>query len=241
MENLGKFPLFASFAAGLLTFISPCVLPLIPAFISFITGASLNDLKESPTKSAARQAFLKTAIFVSGFSVVFIVLGMSASWLGGLLGSHKNILQYAGGVAVIIFGLHLFGVFRIKFLDRQVSANGKISSAAGWFGAFLVGAAFALGWTPCVGPILSSILLLASTQGSVMTGFWLLVFYSLGIAVPFLFASLFINWFLKAFSAVKKYYSLIEKISGVFLIAVGILIITGGFGKITEFAMRILS
>ncbi|MCL2335211.1 MAG: cytochrome c biogenesis protein CcdA [Endomicrobia bacterium] len=237
MEQLGNFPFFASFFAGILTFISPCVLPLIPAFLSFITGASLNDLKES--KASVRQTFLKTLVFVSGFSAVFIILGMSASWLGGLVGSHKDVLSYIGGAAVIIFGLHLIGVFRIGFLDRQASANGKLSSAAGWFGTFLVGAAFALGWTPCVGPILSSILLLASTQGSVMTGFWLLVFYSAGIAVPFLLASLFINWFLKAFNSIKKYYGLIEKISGIFLIAVGILIITGGMEKMTIFAMKI--
>ena len=238
MENLGKFPFLASFFAGVLTFISPCILPLIPAFLSLITGSSLNDLKES--KTSARRTFLKTAVFVSGFSTVFIILGMSASWLGGLLGSHKDVLGYIGGAVVIIFGLHLLGVFRIGFLERQASANGKVSSAAGWFGIFLVGAAFALGWTPCVGPILSSILLLASTQGSVAAGFWLLVCYSLGLAVPFLLASVFINRFLKAFNSIKKHYGLIEKIAGVLLIAVGILILTGGFGKITELAMKFL-
>lgn len=239
MENLGNFPIFASFTAGLLSFISPCILPLIPAFISFITGISLENLqkKEQPLKIV----FLKTLVFVAGFSLVFIVLGLSASWLGGVLGEYKSVLRYAGGAVVIIFGLHICGIYKIKFLYRQVSSSGLVSSGAGWAGSFFVGAAFAMGWTPCVGPILASILLVASTQGSVLSGFWLLVFFSLGLGIPFILTSLFISRFLKFSGFLKKYYKLIEIFSGILLILVGILLITDGFSKVTVFLLRLLS
>ena len=237
MEDLGKFPLLASFAAGLLTFISPCVLPLIPAFISFITGSSIEDLREH--KTSLRKTFFKAVIFVLGFSLVFVVLGLSASWLGGVFIEFRDWLRYIGGAVIIIFGLHMAGIFRIKFLYRQASASGKIQSGAAWAGAFFVGAAFAVGWTPCVGPILSSILILASTQGSAADGFWLLLVYSLGLGIPFILTSLFINWFLRFFNRIKKYYGVIEIVSGILLILIGALIITDGFSKITEMVMKL--
>jgi cytochrome c-type biogenesis protein len=239
MEELGRFPLLASFAAGVLTFISPCVLPLIPAFVSFITGASIEDLQGS--KTPLRQAFLRTAVFVFGFSAVFVILGLSASWFGNFLSGHRDWLRYIGGAVVIIFGLHMTGLLRIKFLYRQASASGKIKSGASWAGTFFVGAAFAIVWTPCVGPILSSILILASTQDSASSGFWLLLVYSAGLGIPFLLTSLFINWFLRFFNFIKKYYRYIEIVSGLLLVAVGILIITNGFTKITEFILKAFS
>ncbi|MCL1972283.1 MAG: cytochrome c biogenesis protein CcdA [Endomicrobia bacterium] len=236
MEDLGKIPLLASFAAGLLTFASPCVLPLIPAFISFITGSSIEDLREH--KTSLRKTFSKAVIFVLGFSFVFVLLGLSASWLGGVLIEFRDWLRYIGGAVIIIFGLHMAGIFRIKFLYRQASASGKIQSPTAWAGAFFVGAAFAIGWTPCVGPILSSILILASTQGSAADGFWLLLVYSLGLGIPFILTSLFINWFLRFFNSIKKYYGIIEIVSGILLILVGALVITDGFSKITEIILK---
>lgn len=237
MEDLGKFPVLVSLAAGALTFISPCVLPLIPAFISFITGASIEDLRDN--KTSMKRTFFKTLVFVLGFSSVFIILGLSAGWIGNFLGGQKDWLRYIGGAAVIIFGLHMMGLFRIKFLYRQASASGKIKSGATWIGTFFVGAAFALGWTPCVGPILSSILILASTQESASSGFWLLAVYSVGLGLPFIITSLFINWFLRFFNFIKKYYGIIEIISGILLTGVGVLIITDGFNKITQFVLRL--
>lgn len=236
MENIS---LLASFAAGILTFISPCVLPLIPAFISFITGESIKDLQES--SKAFKRTFFKTLVFVCGFSTVFILLGMSASRLGGLLGDQKDILRYIGGIIVIVFGLHMTGIFRIKILYKQISASDKVSSAATWLGTFFIGAAFALGWTPCVGPILASVLLIASTEGSVLKGFWLLVFYSMGLGIPFILTALFINRFLNFFNKIKKYYRTIEIIAGIFLIIVGILLFTDGFTKITVFLLKTFS
>jgi cytochrome c-type biogenesis protein len=235
MEELGKFPLLASFAAGIMTFVSPCILPLIPAYISFITGASIEDLKEK--KSSLRQSFLKSAVFVLGFGTVFIILGLSAGWLGNFFSGHRDWLRYIGGTLVMIFGFHIAGIFRINLLYRQVSVSEKAKSKAGWAGVFFIGAAFALGWTPCVGPVLASILILASAQEGASGGFWLLLAYSAGLGVPFILTSLLINRFFKFFDFIKKYYKIIEIISGILLICVGILIIADGFTKITQFIL----
>jgi Cytochrome c biogenesis protein len=236
MDYSANLSVIAAFSAGVLTFVSPCVLPLIPAYISFITGSSVDDLKNS--KTSFLQPLLKSLVFVAGFSVIFIILGLSASWLGNVLLEYRDLLRYAGGTAVIIFGAHMTGIFRIGFLYRQLSANGKIKSGATWFGTFFVGCAFALGWTPCVGPILASILLLASTQDGVINGFFLLLFYSLGLGIPFILTALFINRFFKVFASAKKYYKAIEITAGALLMAIGVLIITNGFTKITEFLMK---
>ena len=219
-----------SFLAGLATFISPCILPIIPAFISFAAGGS---------DQSSKKIFFKTLMFTLGFSVVFVILGISSGWLGGLIGANKTVLRYIGGALVIIFGFHIAGFFKIDFLYKRFSAFDKVSSAAGSAGAFLVGAAFALGWTPCVGPVLASVLILASTGGNASFGFWLLLCYSLGIAVPFLLTSLFINKFLKFFDVIKKYYRIVEIISGIVLIAAGVLIIFNGFTVITSYILQI--
>ncbi|MDR1696233.1 MAG: cytochrome c biogenesis protein CcdA [Endomicrobium sp.] len=226
--NETNITFLTSFFAGIATFISPCILPIIPAFISFIAGDSAKSLKKT---------FFKTLMFTLGFSTVFVILGMSSGWLGGLLGANKNVLRYIGGIIVIVFGLHIAGFIKINFLYRQFSAFDKISSAAGMTGMFLVGAAFSLGWTPCIGPVLAAVLIAASVQGSAASGFWLLSAYSLGLAVPFLLTSLFINKFLKLFAAVKKHYRIIEIISGSILIAAGILIVFNGFSAITSFML----
>jgi cytochrome c-type biogenesis protein len=233
-----KISFFAAFAAGLLAFISPCILPLIPAFISLITGLSLNEIN-----SSKKTVFLKTLIFILGFSSVFIMLGMSAGVLGGFFEQNRNALRIAGGVIVIIFGLHIAGVFKIGFLNRQFSLNGAIERffGKGGFASFFTGCAFALGWTPCVGPVLASILMLASGEGSVFMGFWLLAFFSLGLAVPFILTAVFIDRFVSVFGIIKKYYRQIEIISGILLISVGILLINDGFFKITTMILQFAS
>ncbi|MDR3113255.1 MAG: cytochrome c biogenesis protein CcdA [Endomicrobium sp.] len=225
-----KISFFAAFAAGFLAFISPCILPLIPAFISLITGLSLNEIN-----SSKKTVFLKTLIFILGFSSVFIMLGMSAGALGGFFEQNRNALRIAGGIIVIIFGLHIAGVFKIGFLNRQFSLNGTIERFFGksGFAAFFTGCAFALGWTPCIGPVLASILMLASGEGNVFIGFWLLTFFSLGLTVPFILTAVFIDRFVSFFGIIKKYYRQIEIISGILLICVGILLINDGFFKIT--------
>ena len=237
MTALGKFPYFASFIAGLLTFASPCVLPLIPVYISFITGVSVTDLEEK-ARSALLKTFLSALSFVLGFSFIFVTLGASASYFGSLVGAHMALIKWIGGIAVIIFGLHLTGIFRIKIIYREKRMNTE-RLAGGYLGSFLVGLAFAAGWTPCIGPILSSILIVASTQNTVYKGILLLSMYSLGLGIPFLLTALFVEWALRIFTKIKKYFRYIEVASGAILVAVGLLMITDNLNLITRFFGRL--
>jgi cytochrome c-type biogenesis protein len=236
MTNISNFPLIASFTAGLFTFASPCVLPLIPVYISFITGVSVNELKNENASSLAR-TFFSALFFVFGFTLVFVMLGASASYLGGLFGSHKALIRWIGGGAVIIFGLHLAGALRIKFLYFE-KRLGSQKFSGGYLGAFLVGIAFGAGWTPCIGPILSSILILASTQDTVYKGILLLIAYSAGLGLPLLLTALFVNIALGLFSKIKKFYGFIEVASGVILVLMGILIISNNFKWLSQLSGR---
>lgn len=224
------FPIIASFLAGIATFISPCVFPMIPAYISFITGASLADLKGG--KVPLRHSLVNAVLFILGFGVVFTLLGLSASYLGNILMRHRDLIRQIGGVIVIVFGLHLTGLLKIKmlYMERRIQLQ---ETPAGFAGSFLIGVAFAVGWTPCVGPILSSILILASAQETVMQGTLLLIVYSLGLGVPFLLTSLFINWALRFFVKVKQYYHAIEIVSGVILISIGLLLLTNSLQRVS--------
>jgi cytochrome c-type biogenesis protein len=236
MEILGKFPVIASFLAGILTFISPCILPLIPAYISFITGESVEELQHSG--GSYRRVLGKALLFVLGFSLVFVLLGASASFVGGFLGEQREIIRWAGGILVILFGLHTAGIVTIPLLYHQKQMQAK-PSKLGFIEPLVIGLAFAIGWTPCVGPILSSLLILASTQETVYQGMMLLTVYSLGLGVPFILTALFITWALKVFSALKRYYRAIEIVSGSILVLVGILLLTDSFKVITTFFLKI--
>ena len=213
--------LATAFLAGLVSFLSPCVLPLIPGYISFISGLSLQELK-APA-GAARRAFLSSLWFVLGFSVVFIALGASATALGALLLPRLGALRIVAGIVIVIFGLHLTGLFRIPFLQygKKVEVRQRPRTAAG---VFLVGAAFAFGWTPCIGPILAGILALASTQEAIGQGILLLAAYSLGLGLPFLAASLGVQLFLRFFGRFKGALRAVEISSGLLLLVVGALI-----------------
>lgn len=236
MGHISQFPVIASFLAGILTFVSPCVLPLIPAYISFITGASLDELRAEG--KSFRHTFWNAFFFVLGFSLVFTLLGASASLLGNLISEYRDWIRYIGGGLVIIFGLHIAGVIRIPLLyhEKRVQMG---SIHAGHFGPFLIGMAFAVGWTPCVGPILSSILILASAQETVYRGMLLLLAYSLGMGVPFLLTALFINGALRAFARIRRFYRAIEIASGAILVAVGLLLISGKFEMVSGYANRL--
>jgi cytochrome c-type biogenesis protein len=233
--NFDQWPIVASFLAGVITFVSPCILPLIPAYLSFITGSSLDKLKSgvNPIKST----FLSALFFVLGFSLIFTLLGASATHLGVLLDENRELLRWIGGTIVIIFGLHLAGVARIKFLYREKKLPMKKMSL-GYLGSFLIGLAFAVGWTPCLGPILSSILILASTQETVFQGMMLLAIYSLGMGIPLLITALFINGALRLLPRIKRFYKGIEITSGVILIVLGILLLTDNLGIITVYLTR---
>jgi len=237
MLQFEQFPFFASFVAGIVTFVSPCILPLIPAFISFIAGTSFEDAQNSA--SSSRAVAMNTVFFVAGFSIVFILMGASASYLGTLVAEYRDIIRLAGGIVVIIFGLHISGIISIPLLYRE-KRIGMRRISAGYFGSFMLGVAFSIGWTPCVGPILASILILASAQETVYRGMLLLAVYSAGLAIPFLLTALFIERALRMFAQIKKYFKAIEISAGAILILLGILLITNRLEIITGRLMGIL-
>jgi len=222
--------LVMAFFAGLLTFLSPCILPLIPAYISFITGVSIDDLVSASgqKREITSRIFLEMVLFISGFSLVFVLLGASATYFGKFLLLHLEILRIIGGILVIVFGLYIAGIFKIGFLgyERRIHLKTKPTNI---LGSFIVGIVFALGWTPCAGPILGTILTYAATQETVGRGIFLLCSYSLGLAIPFLVSGLATNLFLRGFKKVKKYSRLISTVTGGLLVLFGILILTGRF------------
>ena len=227
--------LLAAFVAGILSFVSPCVLPLIPGYVSFVSGVSLDEMRAGEaTAGSRRQVLITSLFFVLGFSLVFIALGASASAIGKFLFAQLPILAKIAGVLLVVFGLHMMGVFRIALLEneKRVHTNRK---PAGPIGAMLVGVAFAFGWTPCIGPILGGILAIASSKQTIWEGVRLLTAYSLGLGIPFLLTSIAINQFFAAAKRIRKHYHAVEMVSGGLLVAIGVLIFTGRFTVIVQF------
>ncbi len=211
--------IFIAFGAGLISFLSPCVLPLIPGYISYISGSTLENLLKSKNVN-----LLPIILFTLGFSVVFIIFGASATFLGKILLKNSFPLRIIAGLVIIIFSLHILGVFNLNFLNYEKRLDAEKNSNI--FSSFLVGMAFAFGWTPCIGPILGSILILASTTESIYEGIMLLTFYSLGLAIPFILAGYAIQKFLLISKNIKQKMNIITKTGGVLLFLTGILIIT---------------
>lgn len=224
--------LVAAFGAGFLSFISPCVLPLIPGYISYVSGMSLEDMRTADT-GARRRLMIATLLFILGFSIVFMAMGASASAIGALLLQHVRIVQKIAGVIIIILGLHLIGLFRIRFLDRDTRVQTSRKPATP-IGAVVVGMAFGFGWTPCIGPILSGILTIAGSKSTIGEGVLLLAVYSAGLGVPFFLTSLAIDRFFAASAKVRRYYRAIEFVSGALLILLGVLMVTGRFTLIIK-------
>ncbi len=222
MNELG---IMIAVTAGLLSFLSPCVLPLVPSYLSFVTGMTLDEMQEAPDR---RLVLLHSGLFVAGFSAVFIVLGASASFLGVFLAVNKEWIARVGGVIIVVLGLHLAGIIRIAPLmrERRVQLADKPS---GHVGTFAVGAAFGAGWTPCIGPVLGTILTLAGASDTVWQGMGLLLAYSLGLAVPFLLAALALDQFLNTFQRFRRFIPVLEKASGALLVALGLLLVSGQF------------
>lgn len=227
--------LLISFAAGLASFISPCVLPLVPSYLSFVTGMSLEDLQEGVDR---RNTLIHSVLFVAGFSAIFILLGASASFLGQFLQQYKVWIPRIGGSIIVVLGLHLMGVLRLTPLlrERRVHLQDK---PAGHVGTIAVGMAFGAGWTPCLGPVLGGILTFAGTSEQLGSGVGLLSAYSAGLAVPFLASAVAMERFLETFQRVRRFLPAIQAASGAVLVLLGVLLLTGSFTVLTAFLYQL--
>ena len=223
-----------AFIAGLLTYLSPCLLPLIPSFIAYIAGVSFSDLKDSAKKGEVRKkAAIHSLLFIIGFSIIFILLGLTATFIGKALYQYQAAIRIAGGIFIIFFGLYLTGILKLDFLLKERKFNISMKGAS-YLGSFLMGVTFAAAWTPCAGPILGSILVLAGTKAKLVEGAKLLTVYSLGIAIPFFVTGLAVNTFFEYFNRFKKIVGIINIVGGIFLIIVGVLIATNYLAIISE-------
>jgi len=230
--------IYMAFGAGLISFLSPCVLPLVPGYISFISGISFAEIKEKGgntpfLRKEKRIILYSSVLFIAGFSIVFILLGATATWIGTLLLSKISILTKLAGLVVIFFGIYMMGLIRPRFLFKEARFQIK-NKRFGYVGAVLVGAAFGFGWTPCIGPILGGILTYASTLEKVNQGIFLLSIYSLGLGVPFLLTAIGINQFWRFFKRVKKYLRLLEVTSGAIMVILGLMIFADKLTLIQE-------
>jgi cytochrome c-type biogenesis protein len=223
--------------AGLLSFLSPCVLPLVPAYLSYITGVSVDALK-SEQSGVRRQAMIQSLWFIFGFSLVFVALGASATLIGQWLLIHLQLLGKVAGIIIFIFGLHYTGIIRIPFL--MMDAHLKTDKVRGGhaLGSIMLGAAFAFGWTPCVGPILGAILAMAGAQDKVMHGILLLAVYSIGLGIPFLLAAAATERFLQWMHRFRSHLHMVEKVSGVLLMVVGVLFFMGSFSDLAGWLIK---
>jgi len=217
-----------AFTAGLLTFLSPCFLPLVPAYLVYITGLSFEEIKK-----VRLMGVIHSLLFIFGFTIVFTFLGISASLLGQLFYDARDVIRILGGILIVLLGLYLTGILRFPFLDleRRLTISSK---PAGMLGSIFIGMVFALGWLPCVGPILAGILVLAGQSETLGRGALLLISFSLGLGLPLFLASLALNYFLSFFRRIEKYLGIVHKASGIFLVIVGILLITDYLQGITN-------
>lgn len=227
-----------AFSAGLFSFLSPCVLPLFPSYVSFITGMSVNDLGAPLSPAVRRRVFLHALVFVAGFSAVFVALGASFSAAGQFLLDYRDPIRRVGGALIVLFGLYIAGVLRLGLLGRTVQWRLR-EKPAGYLGTLAVGVTFAIGWTPCVGPILGAILSLAATAQTVEWGVGLLAAYSAGLGVPFLLSAVALGGFLGFFRRYRPLIPLVERAAGVLLVVVGVLVYTNYYVVLNAWAISL--
>jgi cytochrome c-type biogenesis protein len=218
--------MLVALTAGILSFVSPCVLPIVPPYLAYMGGISMNEMKETGT--GRRKAVTAALFFVLGLSTVFLLLGFTASLFGQFFLQNQVLLSQISGAVVIIFGLHFLGVFRIRILDQEARMDAGDQGGSA-FGAYVLGLAFAFGWTPCIGPQLGAILSIAATESSVQRGTALLGIYAIGLGLPFILAAMFIERAMGVMTRLKRHMKAIERVMGVLLIAVGTALLTGGF------------
>jgi cytochrome c-type biogenesis protein len=239
IDSISQVSLFAAFSAGLLSFVSPCVLPLVPSYLSYITGLSVENLAKVEERERFKSAIiLNSLLFISGFSVVFIAFGASASLMGQLLYDYQDVIRKVGGVLIIIFGLYLLGILKLNFFMAERRLMHFEKRPVGYLGSFLIGTAFAAGWTPCVGPVLGAILAYASTTESMSSGVMLLSAYSLGLGLPFFLTAFGMDTFLSYFKSLRSYLGGVSFISGGLLVLVGVMIYADSLTLITSFLDR---
>jgi cytochrome c-type biogenesis protein len=230
---------FVAFTAGLFSFLSPCVLPLIPSYLSFVSGVSLEEMRNAHMeREVRRRVVLNSLAFIFGFSLVFVSLGASASYLGSLFLGYRGLIRIVGGVFVILVGVYLMGLFKIATLERyfQFNLEGK---PAGYLGSVLVGITFAVAWTPCVGPILGAILALAGTSGEIETGIFLLMTYAAGLALPFFLSAVAVNSFFQFSQFFRRYLRVVHVGAGALLVVVGMLLLTGYTTILNSYAISL--
>lgn len=215
---------WAAFIAGLFSFFSPCVLPLIPAYFTFISGFSLEELTAGKGNNVRQKVMLSTLCYVMGFSLIFILMGAFASYLGNRLFQYVEYIRIGGGIMIIMLGIHLTGLFRLRALDFEKRVHLE-KKPLHFFGTFLVGMAFAAGWSPCIGPLLGSILIIASSKETILQGIGLLALYSAGLAIPFLILSVFINLLLQFIKKAVKALKYLNPAAGILLIAIGLMLV----------------
>ena len=230
--------IFYAFVAGLLSFLSPCVLPLVPGYVSLLSGTASQSARQEPEAGVSGALVRNSLLFIAGFSLVFISLGAAASSVGQLLRAHQLLLSQISGIVVILFGLHLRGILKIPALyaDKRVRTQAWAGSAAG---AFLIGFAFAFGWTPCIGPILGTILLLAAHNRTLADGVWLLLVYTSGLAIPFLLTTLALDRFTRFYKGFRRHLHTVEVVSGVLMLAIGTLLLTHHLSVVSQYLARV--
>ena len=230
--------ILVAFTAGIFSFLSPCVLPLIPSYLSFVSGVSLEEMRAAEFQSRLRwRVAFHSLAFIVGFSLVFVSLGVSASFLGSLFLSYRSFIRVLGGVFILLVGVYLMGLFRVPVLDRYVQFHLR-DKPTGYFGSVLVGITFAVAWTPCVGPILGAILTLAGTTAEPEGGTLLLASYAAGLAFPFFLSALAVNSFLQFSQMLRRYNQAVHAVGGILLVIVGILLITDYMTVLNTYAIR---
>ncbi|WP_370320899.1 cytochrome c biogenesis CcdA family protein [Oricola sp.] len=227
----------AAFLAGLLSFVSPCVLPIVPPYLAYLAGVSFSDLQSAEVeRERARRIILSAVAFVAGFTTVFVALGATASVIGQTIAQYFGVLSVIAGVIIIIMGLHFLGLFRIGFLYREARVDVR-NKPAGFVGAYIMGLAFAFGWTPCVGPVLAAILFIAGAEDTALRGAGLLAVYSLGIGLPFIIAAVFASRFISWANRFKRHMATVEKAMGGLLVITGLLFVTGQMSRIAQWLL----
>jgi cytochrome c-type biogenesis protein len=235
---MNELNIFVAFAAGILSFLSPCVLPLIPSYLSFVSGISLEEMRSDQAPARLRwRIALNSIAFIVGFSLVFVSLGASASLIGGFFLNYRNLIRLLGGLFIILVGLYLIGLFKVAALERYLQFNLK-DKPAGYLGSVIVGITFAVAWTPCVGPILGAILAIAGTAADVGRGILLLAVYAVGLAVPFFLSALAVNSFFQFSQAFRRYIQAFHIASGVLLVLAGILLMTDYMTSLNIYVLR---